>query len=239
MGAPTLISYTETAWNTTADASGNKTLTVPSFQANDVLVAIGGSETNSPALAVPTATGLTFTSQKSNSAVNTCSTQLATAVAGAGGTNVVVTMNGPTSGSGAHWGFAVWVWRGSQGVGNSSEQHTTGKTVAMTPTAAHCGVTWATFDFSAGSTPGTNTPTPTDIRQATNDGTHYTFYVADITDQASGGATSYGISGGNGTGKYSIVVLEIKAGASAFIPDDDSLGAILVPTIEQNVSLWQ
>ena len=205
--APTLVSYTETAWNTAGDASGNKTVTVPSFLANDILVAIGGSETNSPALAVPTASGLTFTSQKSNSAANTCASQLATATAGAGGTNVVVTMNGPTSGAGSHWGFAVWVWRNSTGIGNSAEQHTTTDTVSLTPTGAHGGIMWASFDFNAGAT-GSLTPTPTDTRQNSNDGTHYTFSVADLTDQASSGAVSYGTTASGGP--FSIVVLEIK-----------------------------
>lgn len=234
MGAPTLISYTETVWNTAP--VGNLTLVIPAYNTSDVVVAIAGAE-GPDTLTVSGGTGLTWNTQKSNTTAGTCGTLLTAAVAASSQTNQTISL--ATNNNVNHRGFAVWVWRGSQGVGNSSEQHTTTKTVAMTPTAAHCGVTWGTFDFSAGSTPGTNTPTPTNIRQAANDGTHYDFYVADITDQASGGATSYGITGGNGTGPYSIVVLEIKAGASAFIPDDDSSRAIQVTAIEPNVSLWR
>lgn len=213
--APTLISYTETAWNT--GAASKSTAATVSWLTNDVVVVIGGSEA-ADTLAVPTATGLTFVSQKSNAAAGTCGTQLAAVVAGSAGTNQAVSM-GNSSSSSHHWGFAVWVWRGSQGIGNSSEQHTATKTVNMTPAAgADAGVVWGAFDFQPGTGPAA-TPTPTDTRQAFVDGTHYGVVVADITDQASAGAVAYGLTTVTGVaGPYSIVVLEIETGAGGAAP---------------------
>jgi len=212
LAAPTLISYTETSWTTTGLS---KSIASISWQSGDVLVALGGSE-GPDTLGAPTNTGsgLTWTSQKSNVAASTCGTKLATAVASASSSGVISMSSNNSS---DEWGFAVWVWRGSNGVGNSAEQHTSTKTVALTPTGADSGIMWGVFDFAANSTLQTITPTPTNTRQRVNEGTHYTIYLADITDQVSAGAVSYGISG-TGSGPFSILVMEVKSsgGASAF-----------------------
>jgi hypothetical protein len=213
--APTLISYTEVAWTTTG--TPKSTAATVSWQTNDVIVVIAGAEDIST-LGVPTATGLTFVVQKQNNpgAAGTCSSGVWAVVAGSAGTNQAVSQ---TLSSGVkHWGFGVWVWRGSQGIGDSSEQHTATKTVNMTPAAgADAGVVWGAFDFSAGAGPAA-TPTPTDTRQATVDGTKYSLVVADLTDQVSAGAVAYGLTVTGTTGPYSIVVMEIKTGAGGVAP---------------------
>lgn len=231
MGAPTLISYTETTWNT---ALMTKSTASISWQTGDVVAVIIGAE-SSFTPGVPTATGLTFVTQKSNGAANTCGSLLSAAVAVSNGSGAVSS----TFANGSdHWGMAVWVWRGSQGIGNSAEQHTTTDTVALTPKAAHCAVVWGSFDFAAGASPAA-TPTPTNSRQALQDGTHYSVVVADLDDQSSSGAVSYGDS--DTGGPFSIVVLEIQAGSSgaSFIPEEDGFTtATQVPAIDMNVSLW-
>ncbi|HLZ93348.1 MAG TPA: hypothetical protein VKQ28_16710 [Candidatus Acidoferrum sp.] len=201
---PTLVSYTETAWNTTAASKATATV---SWNSGDIITVIGGAE-SSLTLGVPTATGLTFTSQKSNATANTCATQLATAVAGSAGSSAV---SMTSSDSTLKWGFGVWVWRNSGGVGNSVEQHTATLTASLTPTAADSGIVWATFDFAAAALQ-TIVPTPTDIRQDVVIGTNYTIYVSDLTNQTSAGAVAYGISG-TGSGPFSIVALEVKGTA--------------------------
>lgn len=210
MAAPTLISYTESTW--TAGAT-TKTLASISWQTGDVIVVIAGNEAND-AWTLPTVAGLTFTTQKTNTAASTCSSLVSAAVA-ASSSSGTISMGDPTNPA-SHWGFAAWVWRGSQGIGNSAEQHTSTKTVALTPTAAHGAIVCGVFDFSATAITGISiTPTPTNTRQRVADGASYALYVSDLADQSSAGATSYGISGGSGTGPFSIVALEIKAGASA------------------------
>lgn len=226
---PTLISYTEVTWNATGQP---KTTASISWLAGDVIVVIAGSET-ADTLGVPTATGLTFTKQKDwpGTGGATCSAFVATATPGAGGSATVSVTE-----SGAHtWGFGVWVWRGSAGVGNSAEQHTATKTVALTPTGADGAIVWGTFDFAAAAVQ-TITPTPTNTRQRVAL-TPYTIYVSDLIDQVSAGSVSYGISG-TGTGPFSIVALEIKAAASAFIPEDDSFMVPRPANIEPIVSVW-
>lgn len=118
-----------------------------------------------------------------------------------------------TTNAGIQFGFGVWVWRGSAGIGNSAEQHTATLNVNMTPIAAHCGTVLGTFDFGAAAVQ-TIIPTPTNTRQRVDEGTTYTVYVSDVADQASAGATAYGISG-TGTGPFSIVAMEIQASSGA------------------------
>lgn len=213
--APTLISYTETAWNA-GSAGTTKTVTV-SYNASDVLVAVCGAE-GPDTLTVSGGTGLSWTKQKSNVAANTCGTSISTAVAASTQTTQTITVT--TSNNTDHYGMGVWVWRGSPGVGNFAEQHTSTKTVALTPVAADSAICWGSFDFSANAA-GSGTPTPTHTRDATQDAGHYTFYVFDLADQTSAGSTSYGITGSSGTGPWSIVVGEVQGTASAFQPDED------------------
>lgn len=203
---PTLISYTETAaFNTTG---ATKTLTVPSFNTGDFLTFVGICE-GAVTIGVPTATGLTFTSRAANSATgSTCATRAASAPAAAGGTSVVVSATNSVSTQ--HWGFGVWVWRGSDGFDVAGEQHTSTKTVSMTHTDTHSGISWGIGDFAATATTGiTLSPTPTHTQHALQDGAQYTAYTGDLVDQPSSGAVAYGITGGSGTGPFSIVALAV------------------------------
>ena len=218
MAAPTLISYTETTWTTTATTLSTASV---SWQTNDVLVVISGAEGAGANLGTPTATGLTFAKQKSNTAAGSCEAFVATAVAGSSSSGAVTV----TSSASQHYGFGVWVWRSSTGVGNSSEQHTTTKTVSQTNTAANGGMVWGAFDFNADAAFTAGTPTPTNTPQKAQDAGRYSFGVFDLADQTSAGAVSYGFTGGGTTGPYSLVVVEVKndgAGAAAtppWIPD--------------------
>lgn len=206
MIAPTLISYTETVWNTTA-GGGTKSLASISWLAGDVIIVMAGCESNG-ILGNPTATGgLTFTSQKSFAAGSTtaCSSQCAAAVAAADGSGVISMTNSSTS---FFWGMAAWVWRMSGGFGASVEQHTSTKTINLT-TGADSAVCWVAFDFGSSSSIGSAAPAATHIRQAVLIATNYTIYVYDLIDQTSTSAIGYGISGSSGTGPWSIIAIEI------------------------------
>lgn len=206
---PSLISYTEIAW-TGNTAAPRSTAGAVAWNSGDIIVVIAGTEGPGQtwAAGTVTATGLTFTLQKSNNVAGTCSSAVWTAAPGAGGSQTF-TVNPP--GGGQDWGAAIWVFRSSGGVGNTGfEQHTATRLVSYTATQAHSAIVWATFDFAAVTTnPPVATPTPTNIRQNVKDGTHYTLYVSDLTDQASAGAVSYGITG-SGTGPFSIIGIEVK-----------------------------
>lgn len=203
---PTLISYTETASWQTAGSPSKATASV-SWQTGDVIVVLAASEAND-ALGLPTATGLTFVSQKSNVVASTCGTQLAAAVAASTSSGVITVTNASTTNA---WGFGVWVWRGSAGIGNSAEIHTAAASVTLTPTGADGGMVYGSFDFAAGVL-RTIAPTPTNTRQRVVDAGHFTIYVADLADQVSGAGVLYGLTAAAGV--TSTVVLEIKAASS-------------------------
>jgi hypothetical protein len=108
--------------------------------------------------------------------------------------------------------MSVWVFNGAstRGLGNTAKGNTAALTVSVTPAGgADSGFVWGVFDFGANSTLQTITPTPTNTRDRVQDGTSYDVYVADLHDQVSAGATSYGISG-TGSGPFTIMVAEIE-----------------------------
>ncbi|HET7873694.1 MAG TPA: hypothetical protein VFL42_14355 [Terriglobales bacterium] len=219
---PQLISYAETAWNTTAISKSTAAI---NWNAGDVIVVIAGCA-RPTTLGGPNATGLDFILQQSNSAAFTCPTLCAAAVAASAGSDVVNMTN--LSGT-VHWGFGVFVWRNSQGIGNSAEQHTSSRTVALTPSTADGVMMWGVFDFGATVTQPI-TPSPTDMRQALFDSGNYTVYLADLGDQPNTGSTNYGL-GGIGSGPYSIVAIEVQAvptGPASSIYDEDYYALPLV-----------
>lgn len=204
--APTLISYNEatTGGSFTAGAATKTTASI-SWNSGDVIVVISGSSSielpNAPST---TGTGLAFTTNKSNNAAGSCAGRLSTAVASATSSGTISVTTGESS---HHWGFAVWVWRSSTGVGSTAEKHDTTKTVAMTPVGANAGVSWAIFDWNADGAFTNGSPAPTNTRQNADDGTNYSYGVFDIADTA---ATSYGATGGGTTGPFTILVAEVK-----------------------------
>lgn len=204
---PTLISYNDatSAWTTGAATKSSASI---SWQTGDVLVVVSGAEA-ADTLGTPTATGLSFTKQKNNVTASTCAAFVATAVAASASSGAVSVTN---SSSTHHWGFGVWVWRGSDGVGNSAEQHTATHNVSLTAAGgADSAICWGLFDFGAAAA-GTLTPTPTHTRQNVQDGATYTLAVADLTDQVSASGVVYGYTGSGG-GPFSIVVVEVKGAA--------------------------
>lgn len=202
---PSIVQYAETAsWIT--GAASKVTSTSLTWQTGDVIVFAAICE-GVATIAVPTATGLTFTSQKTNAAASSCASRLATAVAASSGSGAVTATN---TSSVLHWGFACWVLRGSDGVGVSAEQHTTTHTVSALPTDTHSAWLVACGDFSAAVVTGNSiTPTVTTSRQKAQDASHYSFYVGEIADQASAASTPYGLTAGGTTGAISILAMEV------------------------------
>jgi hypothetical protein len=204
---PSLISYTEVSYATT----GNLVSASVSWQTGDVVIVIALTEgTNT--VAVPTATGLTFASQQSNVTGSTCNGRISAVVAGATSSGAVTTA---ITGAGES-GMGVWVWRGSDGIGVSVEQHTATRTKALVPTDTHSAYCWTVGDFNAGVTTSVVlTPTPTTTQESAQQATHYTVYSGNLNDQASSASTNFGTSGGTVTGPSTILAIEILGTGTA------------------------
>lgn len=198
---PTLISYTEVAYSQNSPTATSASV---SWLAGDVIVVIVMDE-GVATIGTPTATGLTFTSPVSNNAAGTCASRGAYVVAAAGGSSAV-----SATLSTGHGGLGVWVWRGSEGIGSSVEQHTTTRTKALVPVDTHSAYCWTVGDFAAGATTSVVlTPTPTTTQESALDVGHYTVYSGNLNDQASAASTNFGTSGGTVTGPSSIIAMEV------------------------------
>jgi hypothetical protein len=159
----------------------------------------------------PTVSGLTFTNLLTHTASSNCALAVWKATAASGGSGAVSATH--ATGGGANWSSWLWQWRGSDGLGNTATQFTTTKTVALTPAGgADSGIIWIVGDFAGNVTP---TATPTSPNETTRQALNSSFYdtiTADITDQTSAGAVSYGIVT-TAAGPFSIAVVEVKGTA--------------------------
>lgn len=206
---PTLISYTETVWNTGANPN-NKTSASISWQTGDVVAIMLAAE-GAGTLSVTNPAGLTFVQQVINTAASTCATLIKACIA-PGTSSATITANLSTLT--IVWGFAVWVYRGSDGIGASVEGHTTAKTVNLTSQQANSAIVYGGFDFGANAVTNNNIlPVPTNSRQRAVQAGNYTTYVADLADQPSTSAVAYGVNGAGTIGAFSKVVLEVKGAA--------------------------
>jgi hypothetical protein len=213
MAAPTRVSYTETtAWTTSGSP---KSIASISWSIGDVLIALGGAEgvaTETVGGISNTGSGLSWgAAQQNHTAASNCAGAIFACVATAASSGVISMTNDNGI---SRWGFAVWVYSGSAGVGNSVQQATTTKTVNLTPVGADGAIVWGVFDWSAEAV-HTMTPTPTNVDEATQLAGAFTIHVGDLADQPSAGAVAYGITGGTSTGPYTIVAIEVRAGTSA------------------------
>lgn len=201
--APTLVSYTQVVFNTGGASKATGSI---SWQAGDILVTIAGSEGTANTFGTPTATGLTFAIIQAVNTGSVCGSSMAVATAASTSSAVVTVPYGIISGP-PHWGFGVWVWRGSTGVGNSIEQHTATKTKALTITSANSGVCCGVFDFSAGAA-GSGLPSVSNTRQSAVDAGRYSQLLFDNIDYSTSGS-SWGESGGSASGPFSLLAVEI------------------------------
>lgn len=224
MAAPTLSSNLGLA----AGAGATRATASVTWAAGDIVVWGGCSEgSQTESFSTPTASGLTFSSVINISAGTPSHAALAiyTATAASSGSSAVT---GTLSNGTSTWNAWVWVWHSSGGVGNnaSTASPSSTKTVSLTPTAADSGIVWMMGDWNGGSITPSATPTSPNetTRQATGT-SGYNYLTADITDQTSAGAVSYGVTT-TSTGPFTIGVLEIKGtgGGGGTVPKSQSLG---------------
>lgn len=198
MSVPTLVSYGDTAFNTTTSP---KTVAI-TWNAGDIIIYLAGCQNNGT-LSTPTVAGLTFTQVVKTATASTCSAAIYMAKAEAAGSGSV----SGTFGNASDWGFGVWVWRNAYGVGGSAEQHTTTSTVSMGSREPNSAICYGIFDVSAAAVL-TITPTPTTTRERTQIIGTYTYYIADLFPQPTNNVVvPYGLTSGSGV--VSIVVAEV------------------------------
>ena len=206
---PSLIQYAETAWT----SAGTKATASVSWLASDVIVVIGATDSSATPLASgPTATGLTVTAVPGalcNAATN-CYANAWVATPAAAGSSAI-SLAGPGTG---HWGMGAWVWRGSTGLGTVTSSGTAAPatlTRSLTRAGTDSCVTGGIFDNSGAATTGFSwIPAATDARDATQDGTDWTIYMADWGSQGAAGTTAYGLAGIASTGPFAEVFIEVK-----------------------------
>lgn len=202
---------------TTADMVGNgasKTIGPLSLQSGDIVVVAGVSESSefditlSEDGAASLSTVLSY--DVTNYTVQTMSTYTAA-------TTESVTFNvncGPCSGPGAYYGGAAWQWRGATGVGaNNSATSASGlPSVGLTTTAANSAIVAFVGDWSANSTNGVWSASPTTAVEVIDygDDAHYGVHAAHFLDAGSTGAKTISMTAPSAQ-KYWIGVIEIKA----------------------------
>jgi hypothetical protein len=226
MTAPTLVAFAQ------AEAAVNSGVAVTtasvSWQTNDVVVVFVGTE-GAPAgeaLNAPTTTGsgISFgTAQKQHDSTGT------DASGGCWAAVASANSSGTFSGSFTHGGatgintvIGVYIFRGSAGIGNSVLYNGVSPTGAsLTPTGADGSICWYVGDWFAAAVTGasptatshnSSTPGPTASPYSQQIASKVTFYISELDDQTSAGAISYGITG-SGTGPFTIIAFEAKAGA--------------------------
>lgn len=218
--APTLADYNQSTWT---DTSATETTGSVSWQTGDIIVVMGSGENGAitgegPALKRPTATGLTFATTTSTSYGDSTNTFNAvwTATAGSSGSGTVTSVH---YGSGGASGIAVFVYRGSDGVGNASSGDTVGTVRSLTRGSANSAVVVVIGDWNAGNDTTVNSsPAGGTQRVATFVSGRATFFLFDWGDQGAAGTTSYGISNFAPTPVMRAAVVEIKGTAAVAAP---------------------
>lgn len=202
--APTFVSYTEADHSTTTSPKSTASI---SWNADDRILVIGGTDTSSATISTPTATGLTLLPAPIPIVVaSTCWGQAWTCTAAAGGSS---TFTASRTGTVNNWGFSVWVFRNSDGFGADSGVATTAKTIVLDRMDDNSAVVFAAFDFNADTITGrTWTPAGANERDAT-DGVNLSNFAADWGDQSTNGETAYGFSGTSSAGQHTKLCYEV------------------------------
>ena len=206
--AASLADYQESTWGTLADCGANETTGTATWQANDLIIVVGGTESDVTTLNTPTATGLTFSLVISTGGVDNSPTYLWQATAASSGSSAISSVN---DGLGCS-GISAFVYRDSDGLGNNNFiTGVTDKTISLTRGQANSSVVVVLVDFNA-TADVTTDPTPSGGVEREEDtlALRYTWWVTSWGNQGSAGTTSYGITNHTGDVDMSGIVVEIK-----------------------------
>ena len=230
---PTLIQYAETSWT----ASGTQATPAITWLAGDVIAVVGATDGYQPLASGPTATGLAFSAIPGAlcNASGNCYANAWTATAASAGSSGV-SLSGPAI---SHWGMAAWVWRGSTGTGNVVSSGATANatlTESLPVGGTDSCVVGGVFDYAGASTSGyTWVPSVGHDREHGQDGTDYSYYVADWGSQGAPATTSFGLTGLAGTGPFAGLFIEVKG---TTVPGSGTAGtnATVMVAVNETVS---
>lgn len=224
--APTFVSFTATSWTI---SGSTKTTASISVQSGDILVAITAVEGYNATQITgdPTVSGgsLTWTRRQLVQVTDYCQAAIWTATASSA-TSITVSGTKPSGDfSTTAFGFGVYVFRGSDGVGASNKTNVSSgaPSLSLTTTADNSVVIaidgdWSAADGSSRTWRTINSVAPTSgngyEKVYYRDSSLYTVYSAYWPDAGSAGSKTTGLSAPTGQ-KYAICALEVKGTASS------------------------
>jgi hypothetical protein len=224
MAAPTFVSDTETAWNTTTSPKTTSTISVNS---GDILVACMVAANELPTTTV-SGGSLSWTTEEEVNVAAYTRLLGSRAVASA---NLTVSFT-RTAGTAALFGGNVLCFRSSDGVGASEKGNASGAapTLNITTTQDNSAIVcfvgdWNAVDGASRTWRTVNSITPTAGNgyelSYFRDAAEYTLYVAYYPDAGTAGAKTVGLSAPSGQ-KYSIVAIEVKGTSSSVVDKSGS-----------------
>jgi len=211
MTAATLISYTASTWDIQA-ISDTKMISGIAVNAGDVLVASFASEEYDVAKLgdVTSSGGETWTEQTGVKVSGNCSVgAYTTTVISTGSIDVTAHL---IDASDDKWGFAVYVFRGSSGVGASASTTGTGApSLPFTTTGANSSVAIIIADWNAVDGASRAWRSGATDKGYFRNAAAYTVYSGAVIDSSTAGAKTEGLTAPTGQ-KYSIAAVEVLAG---------------------------
>jgi hypothetical protein len=214
--APTLLDYQE---SNCGDGDGVlETTGSITYSTGNFIVALGATADNPIVMATPLRTGETFNavaSTPTNTASRTKNYAWTATAANTSSGTVTSVVTGDLEGTAC---LAVWVYSGSDGLGNTSISTALGATTVQSLTRGfdNSAVVQMWGDWNAiNDTTVTSSPAGGATQRVANNSANATFFALDWTDQSTAGATSYGFTGHAGGGQMTAIALEIKGTVAA------------------------
>lgn len=215
MSAPVFIASSSTSYSTSITPK----TTLVTTQPGDIVIVYCGTENGGfGSMGTPTGNGIVFTLQQSiHISASWSDAYVWTGVDATGGTSWTLSTS---FAGGINWGFSCLVFRGSSGIGVSSQNNvaTSAPSLGLTTTGDNSAVIVFNADWNAQNGAGriwrtVNGITPTAGNSLERDftfvNTSYTVYGAYYSDVGAAGAITVGLTGPAGQ-TYSIVAVEVK-----------------------------
>jgi hypothetical protein len=215
--APTFVASYQSVFNTTTSP---KTVSVTT-QAGDRVVVVAIAEDTTVTFSTPTGNSATYSLAQAVTTASNCAVSAWTATDATGGTNWTLSVTAVTAGS-YYYGIIVYVFRGSDGFGNSGQAVSTGgPSLALTAAGDNSAIVgtsadWAAVDGTTRTWRTVNSITPTAGNGAEKlyfrDSARYTAYSAYWSDAGAAGSKTVGLSAPTGQ-TYALVAVEVKGAA--------------------------
>jgi hypothetical protein len=214
---PTLVEFGETAWSGSTATKDTGSIT---WEEGDLVTVLAGTASDATTISGVSATGLSFTPTEDANVGGSPYARGWSARATTDGSGVVTVTRG--SGTGAYGG-AVWVWRGSDGLGWVAGDFTVGstdKSILLPRTYSSSAVAEIIIDDDAGDPAGrTWQPLGETERRAEQVSGQYTVFLADWGSQGVEATGFHGCPGTTSAGFHTKIALEILGTTLTFRED--------------------